>query len=364
MQEIKQEVKSVRDAEVEGKRVLLRVDFNVPMQDGQITDDVRIKAALPTINVLLKRGAKISIVTHLGRPEGRVVESLRTAPVAKRLRELVPGSDIEVLENVRFNPGEEANDLAFAEQLAHRGDIFVNDAFAVSHRAHASTVGITTFLPSYAGLLMEKEIQKLSLARAPQQGAIAIIGGAKFETKQPLIEKLLSLYGTVFLGGALGNDVLKVRGLPVGSSLVSSMPVPLHIANNEELLVPVDATVLDIGTHTKRIAFITDTRAGESIVDIGPATQEAWSDAIMRAPFVLWNGTVGMYEHGYTQGTDALAKALVNSKVAAVLGGGDTAAAVGKFPFDSAKVFISTGGGAMLQFLVEGTLPGIEALKN
>lgn len=358
-------IRSVRDVEVSGKRVLVRVDFNVPLVEGVITDDTRIKAALPTISWLLEHGAKVSLLTHLGRPEGKVVESLRTAPLKARLNELLPGADITMLENVRFDGGDETNDAAYAKKLAEGADIFVNDAFAVSHRAHASVVGITKFLPSYAGFLLENEIKKLSEALTPPPGAIAIIGGAKFETKQPLLKKILSLYSTILLGGALGNDIIKARGFPFGASLVSSIPVPIDIASSEKIYVAGDIVMRVLekeGEDIKREALVNNIRANESIVDIGSRTAKLWSEKISAAPFVLWNGPMGIYEEGYTTGTDMLANALAKSGVRAVVGGGDTIAALSKFSFDKEKVFISTGGGAMLEFLTAGTLPGIEVL--
>lgn len=361
-----QNIKSVKDADVSGKRVILRVDFNVPIKNGAVADDTRIKAALPTIELLQKKGAAhITLLTHVGRPEGKIVESLRVAPIEKRLRELCDAPNVSMEENVRFNPGEDANDPAYAKEFAQLGDVFVNDAFADSHRAHASVVGIAALLPAYAGLLIEKEIENLEVARTPPAGAVAIIGGAKFETKQPLIEKLLGAYSKVLLGGALGNDVIKSRGLPIGTSLVSVMPVPMSLASNDtQLIVATDAYVRNNSTSLARSAPVSDTRADEMIVDIGPDTAEVWSKIIAAAPFILWNGPMGIYEDGFTTGTDLLAQALVASGCRAVVGGGDTIAALFKTQFDPSKVFLSTGGGAMLEYLTQGTLPGIEVLKK
>ncbi len=319
------QVKSVRDAGVRGKRVLLRVDFNVPMEGTVITDDTRIKAALPTINWLLEGGARVSLVTHLGRPGGKVVESLRTAPLSKRLSELLPGAGVTMLENVRFDPGEESNDEAFAKKLAEGQDIFVNDAFAASHRAHASIVGVAELLPSYAGLLIEKEIEKLSEALTPPKPSLAIVGGAKLETKLPLIEKLSPIYDKILVGGALANELKN----PAANVFLPEDGLPEF----------------------------------KGMLDIGPKAKAAWVEEVKHAHFVLWNGPVGWYEKGYGEATYALAQALVDSSVEAVIGGGDTAAAVAKFPFDPEKIFISTGGGATLEFLAHGTLPGIEALR-
>jgi len=358
------EVKSVRDAGVSGKRVLVRVDFNVPIKDGKVLDDLRIRAALPTLELLQKKGAaKIILLAHLGRPDGKAVEGLRMAQVEARVRELT-AVPFELHENLRFDPREEQNDDAFAKELAGLGDIFINEAFADSHRAHASIVGIPKFLPSLAGLRFEEEVRRLSLALTPPQGALAVIGGVKFETKVPLIKKLLELYAEVLLGGALANDVIKARGLPFGGSLVSDTPVPEEIASNERLLIPEDAIFTETGSNAERSGRVVDIRAEESIIDIGPATSKRWAEKISKVPFVLWNGPMGIYEQGYRDGTDVLAAELVRSGVPAVVGGGDTAAAVNKFSFDPQKVFVSTGGGAMLQFLADGTLPAIEALKQ
>jgi len=358
------ELKTLNEADVAGKRVLVRCDFDVPLKDGEVMDASRLKAAVPTIEFLKSHGAqKIILIGHAGRPEGRVVESLRMAPIAAKLGELTDLSNVEVRENLRFDAREEANDPAFAAELASLADLFVNESFATAHRAHASTVGVAKLLPSYAGLHFAQEVERLSSALVPPQNSVAVIGGAKFETKSPLIEKLLALYGTVLLGGALGNDLLKARGFPFGSSLISSVPVPAEIAGNERLLNPTDA-YFDGGSMDDRSSVITDTRADEKIVDIGPATSAAWAKLVSEAPFVLWNGPMGVYENGYTHGTDALAGALASSGARAVVGGGDTVAAVSKFSFDPEKIFVSSGGGAMLEFLAAATLPAIEVLKK
>lgn len=359
-----QKLKSVLDADVSGKRVLLRVDFNVPLKDSAVVDDTRIKAVVPTIELLHKMGAaQIHIITHIGRPEGKVVEALRVAPTTARLRELT-SVPFEMLENLRFDAREDTNDEGFAKELAQLGDMYVNDAFAVSHRAATSIVGVTKFLPAYAGLLMEREVEKLSEALVPPPGSVAIIGGAKFETKQPLLSKLLSLYDTLLLGGALGNDIIKARGLPFGASLVSPMPVPIDIASSERLLMMQDAIVKDAQGDGAHERLINDIRIGEKIVDIGPTTAYDWNTRVAQAPFVLWNGPMGMYEDGYTKGTEAMAQALAQTPGRAVVGGGDTIAAVSKFSFNPEKIFLSTGGGAMLEFLAHGTLPGIEVLLS
>ncbi len=357
-------MRSIKDADVAGKRVLVRVDFDVPLKDGIVADAKRLELAVPTIKLLKEKGAKeIILIGHVGRPDGKVVEGLRVAPIVEALSKLVELNGVTVKENLRFDVREEANDSTLAAELAALADIFVNESFATAHRAHASTVGVANLLPSYAGLRFEEEITNLSGALTPPTGSVAIIGGAKFETKEPLLLKLLSIYTKVLVGGALGNDFIKSRGWPFGSSLISSVPVPTSLAGSERLLSPTDAYFMG-GSMDGRSGPVTDTRADEKIVDIGPATAAAWIEELKAAPFVLWNGTVGVYEEGYTQGTDALAGALAAGEAKAIIGGGDTIAAVSKFNFPKEKVFISSGGGAMLEFLANGTLPALEALQK
>lgn len=363
-----QEIKSVQDLEVSGKRVLVRVDFNVPLKGGVVADDTRIRAALPTIKLLLERGAsKIILLTHLGRPEGASdaggKQDLHIAPVRARLQELLDSPLIELLENLRFDPREEANDPVFAQELANQGDVYVNEAFANSHRAHASMVGVPKLLPHAAGLRLIEEIKHLEVALNPQGKALAIVGGAKFETKIPLFEKLTRAYPELLLGGALANDMLKARGFPVGASLVSKQPVPAVLAGDDKILLPSDLIVGEVGQDAERSTLVTDIRANERAIDIGAVTAVAWAKKIHEADFILWNGPMGIYEEGYTDATDVLAQALVGSNAQAVVGGGDTIAALKDQPFDPGRIFISTGGGAMLQFLADGTLPAIEALK-
>lgn len=361
-----QEIRSVSDADVAGKRVVVRVDFNVPLKDGAVEDDARIRAALPTLKLLIEKGAaKIVLFTHVGRPKDASDDAARVAPVAAHLRTLLDDPRIELRENLRFDPREEANDPAFAAELAKEGDLYVNEAFSNSHRAHASMVGVPRLLPSYAGLSLMSEIAHLTAALTPPQGAVALIGGAKFETKLPLIQKLLGLYSEIMLGGALGNDITKARGLPFGGgSLISDVPVPPEVATNERLVIPQDAIFSETGSNAERSGLVVDVRANEGIIDIGPITSKRWSEKVAAAPFVLWNGPLGIYEQGYRDGTDTVAAALAAGKIPAVVGGGDTIAALRKHDFDASKVFISMGGGAMLQFLADGTLPALEALKS
>ena len=341
------QLKNIQDADVNGKRVLMRVDFNVPVQNGVMGDDMRIKAAVPTIELLKQKGAAhITLMTHWGRPEG-VDESLRTAPLFKRLGELTDVANVEMLDNVRFDAREDTNDEGYAKELAANQDIFVNDAFAVCHRAAASVVGVTKFLPSYAGLLVTKEVTEISKALTPAEPALAIVGGAKFETKIPLLTKLLEVYGQILLGGALANDMLKARGLvDIKNSVSSNTPVPAEMVADARILVPTDYVWQD-----------------DIIIDIGPDTLQHWSTLLATQKFVLWNGPVGWYEKGGSAGTDGLATTLGNSMAHAVIGGGNTAEAVSKIALDPSRIFVSTGGGAMLELITKGTLPGLEPLR-
>lgn len=320
------EIKSIRHAEVGGKRVLLRVDYNVPIENGKVMDDSRMRATLSTVSLLRDRGAaKIILLTHLGRPQGKVVEGLRTAQIFEHLKTLTTTTNLEMFENVRFDPREEANDEAFAKELARLGDVYVNEAFSNSHRAHASMVGVARLLPAYSGLQLEREIENLSQALTPPQGAVALIAATK-EDKLLLVKKLAARYAKVFVGG----------------------PVPT--------------------TYTPPAANVEAPTDGipqlEGLLDIGPQTRSAWVEEVTKSSFVLWNGPLGWYEKGYRESTDAVAQAIIANDRQAVIGGGDTVAALKKFVFNPEKVFLSTGGGAMLQFLIDGTLPALEALRD
>lgn len=321
-------LRSVNDADVKGKRVLVRCDFDVPIEEGKVIDDFRIRAVVPTIELLHRKGASaIILLAHRGRPGGRIDEKLRLAPVEARLRELTK-APFEMRENLRFDTREESNDLRFARELANFGDVYVNEAFADSHRRHASIVGVPTLVPSFAGLRFEEEVTKLSQAREPPKGALAIVGGVKLETKLPLIQKLSQTYEKVLVGGAVANEFRASD-------------------KKEHVLLPTDGV-----------------RDATHVADIGEKTRITWAQEIAKAPFVLWNGPLGMYERGFTEGTDAIARTIAQAGVRAVIGGGDTIAAIKKFLFDKEKVFLSTGGGAMLQFLLDGTLPAIEVLRE
>ena len=359
-------------------RVLLRADFDVPIANGRVISDFRIRKALPTIEFLRDRGAKTVILSHLGRSGETlrpVFEELahRLGSGAVRWSAASPGSellaatadmrdgDILMLENIRRRKEEAEGNEEFAREIAKAGDLFVNNAFADSHRTHASISVVPKFITAYAGLQMEEEVEALERARMPESPALAILGGAKFETKEPLIEKFLSTYDRVLLGGALMNDFLKAKGYEVGVSRISGRLPSTDILEHPRLTLPVDIIVEKDGLG--RATTEDGARKDESIVDIGPKTVAEWSKAIQSSRFVLWNGPLGIYEKGFIASTEKLARTLASSGARAVIGGNDTVAIVQKTNFDPERVFLSTGGGAMLEFLVKGTLPGIEPLR-
>jgi phosphoglycerate kinase len=388
---------TVRDVDVAGKRVLVRVDFNVPIHDGCITDDTRIRAALPTIRYLLDWGAAVILVSHLGRPEGKPDEALRLIPVARRLSALldmpvetvpfVVGREVEakvenlrpgqilMLENVRFHPGETVNDPAFARQLASLGDLYVNDAFGAAHRAHSSTEGVAHFLPAVSGLLLQGEIEALSrLLKDPARPFVALIGGAKISSKMGVLENLLNVADKFLIGGGMANTLLKAQGHDIGSSLVEDDKLEearqfLHraAAMGRAVHVPSDVMVAreiepDADVRTLPVTVIPP---GWSIVDIGPGTVERYSDILSRAGTVVWNGPMGVFEiPRFAEGTRALARALATGKAYSLVGGGDSVAAVEQTGVAGQIGHISTGGGASLEFLEGRTLPGIAALQD
>ncbi len=386
--------KTVKDIDVKGKTVLVRNDFNVPIsKDGQVQDDTRIAKALPTINYLLDQGAKVVVMSHLGRPKGEVDESLRLNNVAEKLSELLgkpvkklddcvgeevkkeiseakPG-EVILLENTRFYPGEKENDPAFAKELADLADIFVSDAFGAVHRAHASTVGVTKFLPSVAGLLLEKEIKILTeVLTNPKRPLVAIIGGAKISTKLGVISKLLDKVDVLLLGGALANTILKGRGVQVGKSLVedgmleeaNALPI-----DKETLEIPVDVVVAKerkegVPSEIKGTGALS---SDDQIMDIGPDTVKLFNNIIKNAKMVIWNGPLGVFEiPEFAKGTNEIAKAIVDSGAKAVIGGGETVDAVKEQGLEDKIWHVSTGGGAMLEFLEGKELPGIAALED
>ncbi|MDG4657146.1 phosphoglycerate kinase [Ectobacillus antri] len=390
--------KSIRDVDVKGKRVFCRVDFNVPMKDGQITDETRIRAALPTIQYLMEKGAKVILASHFGRPKGQVVEEMRLTPVAKRLGELLGKNvaktdeaygpevqaaiaemnegDVLVLENVRFYPGEEKNDSALAKEFAALADLYVNDAFGAAHRAHASTAGIAEYIPAVSGLLMEKEIEVLGKALSnPERPFTAIIGGAKVKDKIGVIRNLLDKVDNLIIGGGLAYTFVKAQGYEIGKSLCEDDKLDLakefmQMAKEKgvNFYMPVDVVVGDdfsenANTQEVDIDAIPSDWEG---MDIGPKTREIYADVIRNSKLVIWNGPMGVFEmNKFANGTKAVAEALAESTdTYSVIGGGDSAAAVEKFGLADKMSHISTGGGASLEFMEGKELPGVVRLND
>lgn len=398
----KKSVSSLTAADVSGKRVLVRADFNVPLDEqGNITDDTRIRAALPTIQDLTGKGGKVILTSHFGRPKGKVVDSMRLNPVAKRLGELL-GQDVvkcddcvgdgvaaaisglsdgqvALLENVRFHAGEEANDPEFAKQLAANADLYVNDAFGTAHRAHASTAGVTEYLsPSVAGYLIEKELEYLQNAiENPQRPLAAIIGGSKVSSKIGVIETLLDKVDKLLIGGGMIFTFYKARGLSVGKSLVEEDKLELAKSleakakeKGVDLLLPTDVVVADnfaadANDQTVSIESIPDGWMG---LDIGPDSVKVFQDALKHCKSVIWNGPMGVFEFDkFAKGTEAIANTLselTDQGVITIIGGGDSVAAVEKVGVANKMSHISTGGGASLELLEGKTLPGIAALDD
>ncbi|HYD93048.1 MAG TPA: phosphoglycerate kinase [Candidatus Paceibacterota bacterium] len=377
-------MRGIHDIEIlENIPVLVRTSLNVPVQAGKVSDTFRLQSALPTIQFLKERYARVILISHI---TGTGTETLAPMYEAMRewipnlvwcpvsvgaqaraaIRELPPGG-VLMLENLRRNRGEEANDPEFAKELAMLADVFVQDSFDVCHREHASVVGVPALLPSYAGLTLEAEIAHLSQALSPKDPSLAIIGGAKFSTKEPVLRRLLELYDHVFVGGALANDFLKARGYAVGASLTShdQNPAIKELLRSPKLLTPVDVVVAKRGEKRDqaREAKPDGIQTDEMVLDVGPHTTEALVDLIMKAKTVLWNGPLGKYEDGFTDATRTLSRALTASNARSVIGGGDTVAALSDFGFAGERAFLSTGGGAMLDYLSYGTLPGLEVLS-
>lgn len=374
-------MKSIKDIEnLKGKRVIVRVDFNVPQDnDGKIVDDFRIKSALPTIEYLQKKGAIIILVAHIGDgaekslkpvavrlkkylPNIKFIESSIFSDETKKITGMLKNGDVALFENLRKELGEKTNSPSFARGLSRFGDIYVNDAFSVSHRVHASVVGITKYLPSYAGLQLVDEINNLSKAFSPKHPFLFILGGAKFETKIPLIKKFLRDADHVFIGGAIANDFFKGKGYEVGQSLVSDGMVQVKsFFKNKNLVIPTDVIVSK--GSTSRDIKPSEVVHDECIVDIGKDSVNVLKDLIEKASFVLWNGPLGKYEGGFGSATENVLKILSKSKALSIVGGGDTVALITKLKLKDKIGFVSTGGGATLDFLAKGTLPGIKALK-
>lgn len=372
-------ISEVPDEIFAGKRVLLRSDFNLPLNAaGEVADAFRLKRGFETIQYLAKRSARVIVLSHIGRDPEESIE-----PVAEAMKKLsrvtfvpdlvghaaeaasgaIRDGEIVLLENVRRDTREKENDDEFAKELAALADVYVDDAFAAAHRAHASIVGVPKYLPHYAGLLMQDEVRHLEAARTPASPSFAILGGAKFETKAPLIKALLAAYDHLFIVGALANDVFKARGLPVGRSLISKELPGEDVLNNPHFLAPVDVTVEEESGQA-RVKKPEDVAAGDKIVDIGPDSVKMIAPYLSSAKSFLWSGPTGMYEGGYVHYTQMIAELLANSEANKVIGGGDTIAAIEASGVSQDTLgFLSTGGGAMLEYLLKGTLPGIEALS-
>ena len=390
--------KSVRDIDVGGKRVLMRADFNVTVEEGRITDDSRIRAAIPTIRYLQEQGARVVLCSHLGRPGGKVVEDMRLTPVHLRLSELLgqdvrsidecvgprvetavsalaPG-DVLLLENLRFHAEEEANDPEFARALASLADVFVSDGFGVAHRAHASTEGVTRYLPSVAGFLMEREIDVLgSLLESPQEPLVVVLGGAKVTDKIGVIENFLDKVNTLLIGGGMAATFLKAKGLDVGGSQVEEDRLDFvrevfgrAKEKGVEFVIPADVVVADSfsADAASRTVDVDSVPDGWLILDIGHKTLDAFKREVTRGRTILWNGPMGVFEFpAFATGTRELAAALASLEDAVtVVGGGSTAEAVDSLGLSDRLTHVSTGGGASLEFLEGRTLPGVAALLD
>ena len=392
------DAKTIRDVDVSGKRVFLRADLNVPLDDGRITDDTRIRASLPTIVNLLERGASVVLASHLGRPKGKVNDALRLKPVADRLSQLLgrpvrmtgdalgPGvqvavdklrpGDLLLLENLRFRAEEEANDPDFAKALAEGMDLYVNDAFGAAHRAHASTEGITHYLPAVAGLLMEREVDALSrLLQKPARPFHAVIGGAKVSGKLEVLEALLSRCQAILVGGGMANTFLAAKGHTLGKSLVEEDRLKdaeriLAEARRKRVrfMLPTDAVVAPQIHHRAKTQTVSieEVPRDQMVVDIGPQTLAAYTEHLAKAKTVFWNGPMGVFEMPQmAEGTNAIARFLAkraSSGTVVVVGGGDSVAAVEQLGLSEKMTHVSTGGGASLEFLEGKTLPGVAAL--
>jgi len=386
--------KTVRDIDLKDKRVLMRVDFNVPMQNGKVTDDKRIRASLPTIKYILDQGAALILMSHLGRPKSasdsefslrpaaEVLSSLLEIPVKMApdsvgsevetmVKELKPG-EVLMLENTRFHPEEEKNDLEFAKQMSVLGEVYVNDAFGSAHRAHASTEGVARFLPAVSGFLMEQELEYLGRAVAkPEHPYIAILGGAKISDKIDVVESLLSKADKLIIGGGMANTFLAAQGLNMQDSLVeeSALDTAKSILEKagDKLILPVDAVIADKFAEdaNTQVVDVDKIPAGWRMMDVGPKTLELYKRALDGAKLIVWNGPVGVFEMPkFAEGTFALAKMLAESGATTVIGGGDSASAVKKAGVSKQMTHVSTGGGASLEFLEGKELPGVAALMD
>jgi phosphoglycerate kinase len=388
---------SVRDAEVAGRRVLVRVDFNVPLDQGAVADDMRIRAALPTLELLRERGAALVLASHLGRPGGKPDPELSMRPVAERLSELlgvevkqapaVIGGDVDLmvgalgpgdvllLENTRFEPGETDNDPKLAEALGQFADLYVNDAFGAAHRAHASTEGVARVLPGYAGLLLERELNELTaVVESPRKPLVVVLGGAKVSDKIGVIDRFLEVADQILIGGAMCFSFFRAQGIDTGDSLVEEKGVELAAEALErakesdcELTLPVDLVLgrsFDADTERRESDGV-EVPDGWMGLDVGPRTGRLYAEAVAGAGTVLWNGPMGAFEmEPFAAGTRAVAEAVAKAAGTTVIGGGDSVAAIRKFGLDDEVDWLSTGGGASLELLEGKKLPGVEALLD
>ncbi len=389
---------SVRDIDVAGKRVLMRVDFNVPFgRDGKIADDSRISAALPTVNYLLEHGASVILCSHLGRPDGRVVESMRLTPVADRLAKLLgkdvqtapdcvgpqaeagasalSAGDVLLLENLRFHAEEEKNDPGFAKSLASLADVYVNDAFGTAHRAHASTAGVAAYLPAVAGFLMLKEVEELgNVLGKPERPMAAIIGGAKISSKLGVVKNLLQSVDCLMLGGGMASTFIKARGMEVGDSLIEEdmLTTARDLMYEAErkgvpLLLPIDAVISDAfdANAAYQTVPVSSIPIDWRVMDVGPDSVATFRDALEDCATVFWNGPLGVAEFpAFAKGSEAMAQALADLDARVVIGGGETAALVEQMSLHERFTHVSTGGGASLEFIEGKSLPGVEALLD
>jgi phosphoglycerate kinase len=386
--------RGVKDLDVGDKRVLVRVDFNVPVKDGEVTDDTRIRRALPTIRYLLREGARPILISHLGRPKGKSDPKYAMDPVAARLHELLgepvkkldaavgpeveeaiddwDGKGVVLLENSRFYPGETSNDPGFADQLAALADLYVNDAFGAAHRAHATTVGVAERLPAAAGLLMEEEIDYLDkVLEDPERPFVAILGGAKVSDKLGVIESLLGTADSLLIGGAMGFTFFKAQGYEIGNSLVEADYLEeakrLMEEAGDRLVLPVDVVVaeaMEEGAEPETVA-VDGIPSGKMGLDIGPETVALFERHISGASTIFWNGPMGVFEiDAFAKGTEGVARAVADSRATSVVGGGDSVAAVNKLGLEDRMSHISTGGGASLEYVEGKELPGIAVLPD
>jgi phosphoglycerate kinase len=389
--------KSIRDIDVAGKSVFCRVDFNVPMENGTVTDDTRIKAALPTIKHLVEKGAKVILASHLGRPKGEVKDELRLDPVAQRLSDLLDkevsktdqvhgkevneaidnlaDGDVLLIENVRFEPGEEKNDPELAKAFASMADVYVNDAFGAAHRAHASTEGVAKHLPAVAGLLLERELEVLGKSLSdPERPFTAIIGGAKVKDKIGVIDNLLDKVDNLIIGGGLAYTFVKAQGYEIGKSLLEEDKIDLAKEFMQKakdkgvnMVMPVDVIVADDFSEdaNKKEVAIDAIPADWEALDIGPKTREKYQQIVKESKLIIWNGPMGVFElNAFAGGTKAVGDALAEGEGFSIIGGGDSAAAVEKFGLADKMDHISTGGGASLEFMEGKELPGVAALND